>query len=46
MAQVKVFNDHLIDQTFSAEKPDKYKSDHGVVVCTLELDPERAQQFR
>ena len=46
VAQVKVFNDHLIDQTFSTEKPDKYKSDHGIVVCSLELDTERAQQFR
>ena len=46
VAQVKVFNDHLIDQTFSTDKPDKYKSDHGIVVCSLELDTERAQQFR
>ena len=43
---VKVFNDHLIDKTFSNEKPDKCKSDHGVVVCTLELDLDKQAQQR
>lgn len=38
VGMVKVFNDHLIDQTFTDQRPDKCKSDHGVVVCSLELD--------
>jgi hypothetical protein len=42
---VKVFNDHLSDRTFSNEKPDKCKSDHGVVVCTLELNVEKTKPF-
>ena len=42
---VSVYNDHLVDQTFTQQKQDKCKSDHGVVVCSLELDPERASRF-
>lgn len=39
---VTVYNDHLVDQTFTAQGQDKCKSDHGVVVCSLELDLDRA----
>ncbi|MCQ2974940.1 MAG: endonuclease/exonuclease/phosphatase family protein [Bacteroidales bacterium] len=46
VGQVMLFNDHLIDQTFSNERPNKYTSDHGVVVCSLELDIERANKYR
>ncbi|GEM_PF-73146 len=42
---VSVYNDHLIDQTFTEQRIDKAKSDHGVVVCSLELDLDRAAQF-
>ena len=42
---VSVYNDHLIDQTFTSQRQDKCKSDHGVVVCTLELDLDRAARF-
>jgi len=38
VGMVKVFNDHLVDRTFTDQKSDKCKSDHGVVTCTLELD--------
>ncbi len=34
---VRVFNDHLIDQTFTDEKHDRTTSDHGVVSCSIEL---------
>ena len=43
---VSVYNDHLVDQTFTTRGVDKCKSDHGVVVCSLELDLDRAAQFR
>lgn len=42
---VSVFNDHLIDQTFTNERVDKCKSDHGVVVCSLELDVSKATKL-
>ena len=42
---VSVYNDHLVDQTFSNQGVDKCKSDHGVVVCTLELDLDRAARY-
>lgn len=35
---VKVFNDHLIDETQSDEDVPAWESDHGQVVATLELD--------
>ncbi len=38
VGMVKVFNDHLVDKTFSNAKQNKCTSDHGVVVCTLELN--------
>jgi len=41
---VNVFNDHLIDQTFTTEKQDKCQSDHGVVVCSLELDLDKVRK--
>ena len=34
---VSVYNDHIFDQTFTNEKVDKAKTDHGVVVASLEL---------
>ena len=42
---VSVYNDHLVDQTFTNQGVDKCKSDHGVVVCSLELDLDRAARF-
>lgn len=42
---VSVYNDHLKDQTYSNQGQDKCKSDHGVVVCSLELDLDRAEKF-
>lgn len=42
---VSVYNDHLVDQTFTQTGVDKCKSDHGVVVCALELDLDRAARF-
>jgi predicted extracellular nuclease len=44
VAQVSVYNDHLIDQTFSTQKQDKCKSDHGVVTCTIELNIDDSRQ--
>lgn len=38
VGQVCVYNDHLIDQTFTNDKQDKCKSDHGIVTCTIELN--------
>ena len=34
---VSVYNDHIFDQTFTNDKVDKAKTDHGVVVASLEL---------
>lgn len=34
---VKLFNDHLIDRTLTDEKPKKWKSDHGIVLTSIEL---------
>ncbi len=42
---VSVFNDHLTDQTYTNQGHDKCKSDHGVVVCSLELDLDRAEKY-
>ncbi len=42
---VSVYNDHLVDQTFTTQGVDKCKSDHGVVVCSIELDLDRAAKF-
>ena len=42
---VTVYNDHLVDQTFTNHGADKCKSDHGVVVCSLELDLDRAARY-
>ncbi|MCH2042507.1 MAG: endonuclease/exonuclease/phosphatase family protein [Saprospiraceae bacterium] len=37
---VKVFNDHLIDQTLSEDRVESWKSDHAQVVVSLEMkDP-------
>lgn len=41
VGQVCVYNDHLVDQTFSNTKQDKCKSDHGIVTCTIELNIDR-----
>ncbi|MEO0469369.1 MAG: endonuclease/exonuclease/phosphatase family protein [Bacteroidota bacterium] len=35
---VKVFTDHLVDETLSKDKILPWKSDHGQVVATVELD--------
>ena len=42
---VTVYNDHLVDQTYTNRGADKCKSDHGVVVCSIELDLDRAARF-
>ena len=42
---VSVYNDHLVDQTFSKKPQDRCKSDHGIVVCSIELDIDRAKQY-
>ena len=42
---VSVYNDHLVDQTFSKKPQDRCKSDHGIVVCSIELDLDRARQY-
>ncbi len=42
---VSVYNDHLVDQTFSKKPQDRCKSDHGIVVCSIELDIDRARQY-
>lgn len=42
---VSLYNDHLVDQTFTQQGQDKCKSDHGVVVCSLELDLDRAAKY-
>jgi len=38
---VRVFNDHLIDETLSDEKIPYWKSDHGQAVVTIQLDEQR-----
>lgn len=38
---VKVFNDHLIDETLSDDKISKWKSDHGQVAITIHLEERR-----
>jgi hypothetical protein len=38
---VKVFNDHLIDQTLSHDKIPKWQSDHGQVVITIQMEERR-----
>lgn len=35
---VRVFNDHIIDQTFSDKRINCWESDHAQVVATIELD--------
>ena len=35
---VKVFNDHLIDETLSDERVPRWASDHGQVVATIQLE--------
>ena len=35
---VKVFNDHLIDQSLSDDRVPKWESDHGQVVTTIQLE--------
>jgi len=35
---VKVFNDHLIDETLSNDRPPKWESDHGQVTATIQLE--------
>ncbi|MDH3675755.1 MAG: endonuclease/exonuclease/phosphatase family protein, partial [Anaerolineae bacterium] len=35
---VKVFNDHLIDETLSDDRPPKWESDHGQVTATIQLE--------
>ncbi len=37
---VKVFNDHLIDQTLSDDRIPSWESDHGQVVATIYLEEE------
>jgi hypothetical protein len=43
---VKVFNDHLIDDTLTNEKIKKWKSDHGLVVTSIELDNYRIEKIK
>ncbi|MGD1943096.1 MAG: endonuclease/exonuclease/phosphatase family protein [Leptolyngbyaceae cyanobacterium] len=38
---VSVFNDHLFDQTLLEEQIERWKSDHGQVVATIELDDKK-----
>ena len=38
---VKVYNDHLVDETQSDDDIPSWESDHGQVVATLELDRRR-----
>ncbi|MEM6344305.1 MAG: endonuclease/exonuclease/phosphatase family protein [Bacteroidota bacterium] len=40
---VKVYNDHLVDETQSDDDLPAWESDHGQVVATLELDRRRRQ---
>lgn len=35
---VKVFNDHLIDETLSDERVPRWASDHGQVIATIQLE--------
>lgn len=35
---VKVYNDHLIDETLSEDRMPVWQSDHGMVVAAIELD--------
>ncbi len=35
---VKVFNDHLVDETLSDDRTPRWKSDHGQVVTTIQLE--------
>jgi hypothetical protein len=35
---VKVFNDHLIDETLSDDRPPLWESDHGQVMATIQLE--------
>jgi len=35
---VKVFNDHLVDETLSDDRPPLWESDHGQVVATIQLE--------
>lgn len=37
---VSVYNDHLFDQTLLKDSIERWKSDHGQVVATIELDRE------
>lgn len=36
---VSVYNDHIFDQTLLDDEIEPWKSDHGQVVATIELDP-------
>lgn len=40
---VSLFNDHIYDQTLSNEKPKNWKSDHGQVSVTIELNISRIE---
>ncbi len=42
---VHLFNDHLIDSTLSPTSTEKWKSDHGQVVATIELKRENTKEF-
>ena len=35
---VKVYNDHLIDETLSDDRPPRWESDHGLVTATIQLE--------
>jgi endonuclease/exonuclease/phosphatase family metal-dependent hydrolase len=35
---VKIYNDHLIDETLSDDRPPKWESDHGLVTATIQLE--------
>jgi len=37
IGNVNVYNDHLIDRTLTDEKPKKWKTDHGLVLTSIEL---------
>ncbi len=42
---VKVFNDHLIDETLSDERVPLWESDHGQVVTTIQLERGKAGEW-
>jgi len=37
IGDIRIFNDHLIDETMSNERVEKWKSDHAQVVVSIEM---------